>query len=49
LALRGKEIATSTFRSFETYAIVTLVYVVMTLTISGILKVVGYRLFRRPA
>jgi polar amino acid transport system permease protein len=49
LALRGKEIATSTFRSFETYAIVTLVYVVMTLTISGILKLVGYRLFRRPA
>jgi polar amino acid transport system permease protein len=49
LALRGKELASTTFRSFETYAVVTLVYVVMTLTISGILKVLGRRFFRRPA
>lgn len=49
LALRGKELASETFRSFETYVVVTLVYVVMTLTISGCLKVLGRRLFRRPA
>ncbi len=49
LALRGKELASTTFRSFETYAVVTLVYVVMTLSISGILKLLGRRLFRRPA
>jgi polar amino acid transport system permease protein len=49
LALRGKELASETFRSFETYAVVTLIYVVMTLTISGILKLVGRRCFRRPA
>jgi polar amino acid transport system permease protein len=49
LALRGKELASTTFRSFETYAVVTLIYVAMTLTISAALKVIGYRLFRRPA
>ncbi len=49
LALRGKELASTTFRSFETYLVVTLIYVVMTLTISGILKLMGRRLFRRPA
>jgi polar amino acid transport system permease protein len=49
LALRGKELASETFRSFETYAVVTLIYVVMTLTISGVLKLVGRRCFRRPA
>ena len=49
LALRGKELASTTFRSFETYAVVTLIYVAMTLTISAALKVIGYRAFRRPA
>lgn len=49
LALRGKELASTTFRSFETYAVVTLIYVAMTLTISAALKVIGYRVFRRPA
>ena len=49
LALRGKELASTTFRSFETYAVVTLIYIVMTLTISTALKLIGYRLFRRPA
>jgi polar amino acid transport system permease protein len=49
LALRGKELVTETFRSFEVYTVVTLVYVVMTLTISGLLKLLGRRLFRRPA
>jgi His/Glu/Gln/Arg/opine family amino acid ABC transporter permease subunit len=49
LALRGKELVTETFRSFEVYTVVTLVYVVMTLTISGCLKILGRRLFRRPA
>ena len=47
LALRGKELASTTFRSFETYIVVTLVYVVMTLTISGILKLAGHRMFRQ--
>jgi ABC-type amino acid transport system permease subunit len=42
-------LASTTFRSFETYAVVTLIYVVMTLTISAALKLIGYRLFRRPA
>ena len=49
LALRGKELVTETFRSFEVYTVVTLVYVVMTLMISGFLKLLGRRLFRRPA
>ena len=49
LALRGKELVTETFRSFEVYTVVTLVYVVMTLIISGILKLVGRRFFRQPA
>lgn len=49
LALRGKELASTTFRSFETYAVVTLIYVAMTLSISATLKLIGYRLFRRPA
>ena len=49
LATRGKQLASTTFRSFETYIVLTLIYVVMTLTVSGILKLVGRRLFRRPA
>jgi polar amino acid transport system permease protein len=49
LALRGKQLASSTFRSFETYLLLTLIYVVMTLTISTILKLAGRRLFRQPA
>ncbi len=49
LALRGKELASETFRSFETYAVVTLIYVAMTLTVSGCLKLLGRALFRRPA
>jgi polar amino acid transport system permease protein len=49
LAMRGKQLASTTFRSFETYIVLTLIYVVMTLTVSGILKLVGRRLFRRPA
>jgi polar amino acid transport system permease protein len=49
LALRGKELASTTFRSFETYAVVTLIYVAMTLAVSAALKLIGYRLFRRPA
>ena len=49
LAMRGKELASETFRSFEVYAVVTLVYVVMTLTISGFLKILGRRFFHRPA
>jgi polar amino acid transport system permease protein len=49
LALRGKELASTTFRSFETYAVVTVIYVVMTLTISTALKLIGRRAFHRPA
>jgi polar amino acid transport system permease protein len=49
LAMRGKQLASTTFRSFETYIVLTLIYVVMTLTVSGILKLVGRRLFRRLA
>jgi polar amino acid transport system permease protein len=49
LALRGKELASFTFRSFEVYAVLTLIYVVMTLTISAALKLIGQRLFSRPA
>jgi polar amino acid transport system permease protein len=49
LALRGKELASTTFRSFETYAVVTLIYVAMTLAVSAALKLIGYRFFRRPA
>jgi polar amino acid transport system permease protein len=49
LALRGKQLASSTFRSFETYIVLTLIYVAMTLTISGALKLLGRRLFRQPA
>jgi ABC-type amino acid transport system permease subunit len=37
------------FRSFETYIVVTLMYVVMTLTISIALKVLGRRMFRQAA
>jgi len=48
LALRGKQLASSTFRSFETYLVLTAIYVVMTLTISGGLKLLGRRLFRQP-
>jgi polar amino acid transport system permease protein len=49
LALRGKQLASSTFRSFETYIVLTLIYVVMTLIISATLKLIGRRLFRQPA
>ncbi len=49
LAMRGKQLASTSFRSFETYIVLTLIYVVMTLTVSGTLKLVGRRLFRRPA
>jgi ABC-type amino acid transport system permease subunit len=48
LALRGKQLASSTFRSFETYLVLTAIYVVMTLTISGSLKLLGRRFFRQP-
>ena len=49
LALRGKELASTTFRSFEVYTVLTLIYVVMTLSVSGLLKLIGRRLFQRPA
>ncbi|MFB3817869.1 MAG: amino acid ABC transporter permease [Candidatus Methylomirabilales bacterium] len=49
LALRGKQLASSTFRSFETYIVLTVIYVAMTLTISGALKLIGRRVFRQPA
>ena len=49
LALRGKELASTTFRSFEVYIVLTLIYVAMTLTISGVLKLIGRQLFRQPA
>jgi len=47
LALRGKMIISRNFRSFETYIVVTLMYVVMTLTISVVLKLLGRRMFRQ--
>jgi polar amino acid transport system permease protein len=47
LAQRGKQLASTTFRSFETYAVLTLIYVVMTLTISALLKLFGQRFFRQ--
>jgi ABC-type amino acid transport system permease subunit len=37
------------FRSFETYIVVTAMYVVMTLTISVALKLLGRRVFRQAA
>jgi len=49
LALRGKELASTTFRSFEVYIVLTLIYIAMTLTISGLLKLIGRRLFQQPA
>ena len=49
LALRGKMIISRNFRSFETYIVVTLMYVVMTLTISTALKLLGRRMFRHAA
>jgi len=49
LALRGKELASTTFRSFEVYTVLTLIYVAMTLLISGLLKLIGRQLFRQPA
>ena len=49
LALRGKMIISRNFRSFETYIVVTLMYVVMTLTISVALKLLGRRMFRQVA
>ena len=49
LALRGKMIISRNFRSFETYIVVTAMYVVMTLTISVALKLLGRRVFRQAA
>jgi len=49
LALRGKELASTTFHSFEVYTVLTLIYVAMTLLISGLLKLIGRQLFRQPA
>jgi polar amino acid transport system permease protein len=49
LALRGKELASTTFRSFEVYTVLTLIYIVMTLSVSGLLKLIGRQLFQRPA
>jgi polar amino acid transport system permease protein len=49
LSLAGKELAAETFRTFETYTVVTLIYIVMTLSISSALKLLGRRCFRRPA
>lgn len=49
LALRGKMIISRNFRSFETYIVMTLMYVVMTLTISAALKLLGRRMFRQAA
>jgi polar amino acid transport system permease protein len=47
LALKGKMLISRTFRSFETYMVVTVMYVVMTMTISAALKLVGRRTFRQ--
>jgi len=47
LALKGKMLISRTFRSFETYMVVTGMYVVMTVTISAALKLAGRRAFRR--
>jgi len=47
LALRGKMIISRNFRSFETYIVVTAMYVVMTLGISTTLRLVGRRVFRQ--
>ncbi len=47
LALRGKMIISRNFRSFETYIVVTAMYVVMTLAISTTLKLFGRRVFRQ--
>jgi ABC-type amino acid transport system permease subunit len=49
LSLRGKMIISRNFRSFETYIVVTAMYVVMTLTISTALKLAGRRMFRQAA
>lgn len=49
LALRGKMIISRNFRSFETYIVLTVMYVVMTLTISVALKLLGRRVFRQVA
>ena len=49
LALRGKMIISRNFRSFETYIVVTAMYVVMTLAISTALKLLGRRMFRQAA
>jgi ABC-type amino acid transport system permease subunit len=49
LALRGKMIISRNFRSFETYIVLTVMYVVMTLTISVALKLLGRRMFRQVA
>ncbi|HEV8673579.1 MAG TPA: amino acid ABC transporter permease [Methylomirabilota bacterium] len=46
LALKGKMLISRTFRSFETYLVVTAMYVVMTLAISAALKLIGRRVFR---
>lgn len=49
LALRGKMIISRNFRSFETYIVVTAMYIAMTLTISIVLKLLGRRMFRQAA
>jgi polar amino acid transport system permease protein len=46
LALKGKMIISRNFRSFETYIVVTFMYVAMTLAISTALKLIGRRAFR---
>jgi polar amino acid transport system permease protein len=46
LSMQSKQIASITFRAFETYTVVTIIYVAMTLTISGLLKIVGWRAFQ---
>jgi len=47
LSMQSKQIASITFRAFETYTVVTIIYAAMALTISGFLKVVGWRVFQR--
>ena len=47
LSFQSKQIASITFRTFETYTVVTIIYVAMTLTVSGLLKMVGWRAFQR--
>ena len=49
LGLEAITVASTTFRSFETYMIVTAIYIVMTLTISTALKLLARRFFRQTA